>query len=976
MKLIKKAWLATLLLSTALYTHALPEGESVRNGTVNFQRNGNEMLIRQGSSKAIVNYSSFNVGASETVRFDQPSSSASILNRISGGSSTIAGNIQANGNVYLINRSGILFSSSAQVNVHGLVASSMELSDSDFLSGNLEFTGGGGSVVNQGSLNANFVYLAGGSVQNSGSISASKIALAAGSSSVKIDEAAGGEINLIIDGERFVASAEGTPEGVAEETTSRENEVADGSQETSPEESTSEASTDAETSSATESNSEDEATTPGLQDGDIINDGQLIASGESGGQVSVAASRIANSGSIEADGNIGPGGAIELLSKETLVLTDSSQISASANSLAGDGGRVILYTEGNAYFPEAATVDATSGSENGAGGFVEFSGVQHIDLKTVANVSGIDAAGQVLIDPTDIIIRNAPLGEVGGSFNTSNPIEYVPTAGTSEIFPSTIAQQLNTADVTISTASSFNAPNGGRLVIIDQINYTHTVERSLTLQADDALVISAPIFPATTTAEPLNLTLNANEGIFQFSQIELVGGDLNATANFNGGTGDYEISDTSITSFGLNSQGDINIKADNIIGDGANINGFDIRLEASGDIVYDGFANANGTTLFQADDHINLLGESITGVDGVAFCADHDLDLVGDIITSGATSFIGTDGGPIFAYGVNIDLSHASLTTPSFAPNVIGLLAIQDINLNNPDTDASFFGSDIYVQAGGSVDLGSPLRATDQVLVSAGDQINAIVHANGPNADATTVGLQALNGIGSVSSPVVINSPEEIIQTGNGAPIEVNNVDPEPNTIDYAESGDLSNILPPQFSAKVTPNILIDNGDPGDGGGENGGGPITTPSEEPTPTVVPQTPEGEPTTTPVTIRVIAGEVTNPNPEPTRASPPATSLLGEVVPVSIPAFGTAERERIERGRSVTLIETPSAKVRAVQFSEFYFMHERMQISEYANDLDLYFIDYLLFGVAELTADPRIPIEVKGTVIHGGPRPFQL
>ncbi|MFT5496077.1 MAG: filamentous hemagglutinin family protein, partial [Kiritimatiellia bacterium] len=208
-----------LLMTGVLW--ALPQGEQVANGSVSFERNGKDLTVIQGSSKAVVNYQRFNIAGDETVRFQQPSSSAAILNRVVGGSaSTIAGMMQANGNVFLVNPNGILFSPSAQVNVHGLVASAMNISNSDFMSGNLAFAGGGGRVVNQGTINADFAYLVGGAVRNDGAIHARKVALGAGKHSVKIDEAAGGEIHLIIDGDEIVPTARAEEAAGDEETVS------------------------------------------------------------------------------------------------------------------------------------------------------------------------------------------------------------------------------------------------------------------------------------------------------------------------------------------------------------------------------------------------------------------------------------------------------------------------------------------------------------------------------------------------------------------------------------------------------------------------------------------------------------------------------------------------------------------------------------------------------------------------------------
>ncbi len=112
-----------------------------------------------------------------------------MLNRVIGQDpSAILGALQSNGRVFLLNPNGIVFGAGAQINVAGLVASSLNLSDADFLSGRMNFTNGigAGSVVNQGSINAagGPVYLVGNSVTNNGLITNpnGEVVLAAGNS--------------------------------------------------------------------------------------------------------------------------------------------------------------------------------------------------------------------------------------------------------------------------------------------------------------------------------------------------------------------------------------------------------------------------------------------------------------------------------------------------------------------------------------------------------------------------------------------------------------------------------------------------------------------------------------------------------------------------------------------------------------------------------------------------------------------------
>ena len=96
------------------------------------------------------------------MNFQQPGATSSTLNRVVGSDpSAIFGQISANGQVFLINNSGILFGPGAQVNAAGLVASTLQLTDGNFLAGNYVLDGAGGSVTNQGVLKAGFVALAG-----------------------------------------------------------------------------------------------------------------------------------------------------------------------------------------------------------------------------------------------------------------------------------------------------------------------------------------------------------------------------------------------------------------------------------------------------------------------------------------------------------------------------------------------------------------------------------------------------------------------------------------------------------------------------------------------------------------------------------------------------------------------------------------------------------------------------------------------
>lgn len=87
----------------------------------------------------------------------------------------IAGALNANGKVFVLNSSGVLFTQGAQVNVGGIVASTLNMSDADFMAGKAMFTANGSraSVINLGTINVadgGYSALLGNQVKNDGVI--------------------------------------------------------------------------------------------------------------------------------------------------------------------------------------------------------------------------------------------------------------------------------------------------------------------------------------------------------------------------------------------------------------------------------------------------------------------------------------------------------------------------------------------------------------------------------------------------------------------------------------------------------------------------------------------------------------------------------------------------------------------------------------------------------------------------------------
>lgn len=105
---------------------------TVRVGQVIVSNDGTTMTVKQSTDRALIDWSSFNIGRNNAVRFNQPGAESVALNRIySQSPSKIFGNLEANGNIWLFNPNGIFFGQNAQVNVRGLIASTMEFNGLD-----------------------------------------------------------------------------------------------------------------------------------------------------------------------------------------------------------------------------------------------------------------------------------------------------------------------------------------------------------------------------------------------------------------------------------------------------------------------------------------------------------------------------------------------------------------------------------------------------------------------------------------------------------------------------------------------------------------------------------------------------------------------------------------------------------------------------------------------------------------------------
>lgn len=216
-----KKTLALLVMSAlslgASSVDAMPEGGVIRSGEGAVSQNGREMTIRQDSGRLAMDWTNFNVGKDETVRFQQLGKDALALNRVTGNQqSLIDGSLLSNGHVLLVNPNGVVIGRNASIDVGGLVASTAHVKDNfmkEFGNSTGAFTLGGvsdGKIINEGTINAEggLVALHAAKVENSGTIKSNGgSVLMAAADTLTLTPDTDGKLNFTVDGKVAEASA-------------------------------------------------------------------------------------------------------------------------------------------------------------------------------------------------------------------------------------------------------------------------------------------------------------------------------------------------------------------------------------------------------------------------------------------------------------------------------------------------------------------------------------------------------------------------------------------------------------------------------------------------------------------------------------------------------------------------------------------------------------------------------------------------
>ncbi|MEL6478025.1 MAG: filamentous hemagglutinin N-terminal domain-containing protein, partial [Pseudomonadota bacterium] len=492
-----------------------PQGGQVQTGQASIAQHGKTTTVDQSTQRVSINWDSFDTAPDETVRFEQPNAASIALNRVVNGQEThFRGALEANGNVWVVNRSGVVFHETSRVDVGGLLATTNDIPDTDFQAGNFDFSiqgEPGAKVINQGQVTvkeAGLAALVAPGVENHGAIVATMGTVVLGGEEVPaIDLAGDGMIAFELGGDTSVVntgaiSADGGHVLISAETagTLLDRTVSLGG------------SIQAETKAGHAGRISVDA-----GEGRLDVTGTLSASGtetgSEGGTISLMAEGIwldygagidvsgdAGGGTAHIGGTARGGGTGQRARQ--VQVAETARIAADATGETGNGGEIIVFAEGTTAF--WGTLSATGGTLGGDGGFAEVSGLGFLHFDGTADLTAAEGfqIGELLFDPTDLVIADNnvdPGGDIAfddaaldlDGVTSTIDADLIAGLGAAVILE---AERDITVDQEITTANDLTLRAGNDILINENITVTDgTNDPTLSLIADANLVSTQPM---------------------------------------------------------------------------------------------------------------------------------------------------------------------------------------------------------------------------------------------------------------------------------------------------------------------------------------------------------------------------------------------------------------------------------------------------------------------------------------------------
>ena len=746
------AWFMEACPDIALAQAVLPQGGSVVSGQARIGTPfGSGLTIVQNSSRAIIDWNSFSVGSGGSVNFIQPNASSAILNRVTGStSSTIAGQVSGNGQVFLINPNGIAITPSGSVQVGGgFVASTLDIANADFNAGNLNFSGKGASAVvsNAGVISSapgGFVGLIGGSVSNAGTINVplGKVGLGSGEQATLNPNGDGflqiavptgavaADGRALIDVAGRIKAAGGTIEIKA---ATAQQAVRDA------------VNISGSLSARAVSGRSGNIVLDGGRGGNVVISGKLTATGglrHAGGTIVVTGGnvRLTSRAKLNASGgnggNILVGGDLRGGLDPAVKLAQNSVANAqttavdqgaviNANGAVGAGGKVAIWSDVATDF--RGTISAT-GAGTASGGAVEVSSHGVLSYGGVVDVrSASGKTGTLLLDPYDVTISN------GADSNISPSSPFSPTNSPSVLSVTTLQNALATANVTVNTGSS--GGENGDITVANAVTWAGV--NSLTLSSARDINVNANII-----SNGGGLTLSSGRSVnVTGATIDTGGGNLSATASTTDGTNGITLSNAVI----------------NVGGGTATLNG----SSTSGYGVL--FTGTN--TLTSAGPGTLALSGTSNSSDGMQFISSATLTTSGNTTLSGSSS---SSAGVDFQSSNALTVGGGNLSVTGNSGSSVGLIMSGANSLINGGVGSLLLSGTSNSNNGMQFSSNASLTTSGAMTLSGTSTSSVGIYFLGTNSISNTAGNLTINGTSTSNDGVWFNAGPIALSNSGG----------------------------------------------------------------------------------------------------------------------------------------------------------------------------------------------------------------
>ena len=771
------------------------------------------MEILQSTDKAIINWKSFSIDAGEKVTFQQPSASSVTLNRVTGNDpSKIMGSLSANGTVMLVNPNGVVIGAGAKVDVGGLVATTANISDANFMAGKYQFdqasTKPNAMVVNEGDItvkDSGLAALVAPHVRNSGVIRAKlgKVALG-GAETFTLDFHGDGLISFDASSavKTVAKDADGKP--VAALVVNSGEIAAEGGSVTLSARAVKGVidnviNTDGVIKATSVGSANGKIVLSGGDTGKVNIGGTVDASGrgegQTGGTVVATGAEIAvkKNARVDASGSKG-GGEVAIGSKTGRSGTWSDKVTVEAGATlsadavkSGKGGSVTVLSQKST--KHAGKISARGGAEGGDGGFAEVSSHKDISLTGSVDLTAPKgAAGTFLLDPESLRIVSSAGGSQDGAAADGTIGVNDPNLGSGNAVNTVSKQVLES----IAGNANIVLEASGLITVETSLDLQTTTGHSFTLRSltSSGIAFTDASYEIRTNGGDIVLEANGMaSSLTNIGKLTTRGGAVRLTA-----TNNVQLANLIDTTPASGSAGAVSVSAQSgalSALDAGRIVGGPITLTAGSDIGAAGAAVSTSSTqlslvtggnLFVTNDR-TLTDLSVTsthraaGVNSQFFVASTGLTFtVTDSAGGTALDTIGQTGGlNSFAFRSDRDIQVGTVSAGA------GSVALTSTAGNITGTGASLLtGGALTLTAHGSAGNNGAIGTSLQALNTAGGSLTATTGSGGLHlsntgaltlASVTSGGATTVAATGNLTVGAVSSGGNTLTLTSSGGSI-------------------------------------------------------------------------------------------------------------------------------------------------------------------------------------------------------------